>query len=481
MEDNNNSKQDIEATSHENVEDTATHNINEAPQASESKKPAGMSKAKKLLVIGGVTLLVLTTLGVVFTLNKDRKDDTVKQTQQSEVKKFGVAVGLIEGLVQYSADAQTWQDLKAETDLKEGNSVRTASNGRAVLLIDDGSALRLDSNSEIKLTSLTTTAILITNTSGELYHRVVASDTRSYTVTVENENYKAKGTAYRTFNEKDKKGVEVFQSAVEAVIEKKEVGEGKSLYTKHAQADKVGVVLALDVESLKNDDFIKWNSEQDKKVANYADKLGILSELDKPAPTPAPAPRPTATAGISLTGSKSEYSAVFSWKITSVDTSKGFKLVRSSSSKTPTYPENTVAYIEAGKTSYTLYVGEDTPYNYRICAYSGSSCASYSNSVTVTTLKKVQETLVPGAVSLSLNGKTLSWSILGTAPFGFKIVVGTTTGPTYSNNYKKYFTSSTSYDLTNGYLTAGDTYYAKVCKYLNGDCTDYSNEIMFTH
>lgn len=438
-------------------------------------------KRKKQLLFGGVALVVAAALAFVFLFPGGVKPNTTYQSTQPPTKKFGVAVGLSEGLVQYSSDAKAWKDLTAETDLKEGDSVRTATDGRVVLLIDDGSAVRLDKSSEAKLTSLDTTSITITNTSGALYSRVVASETRAYKVAVGNETYKAKGTAYRTFNEAAKKGVEVFHSSVQAVTSKKDVPEGSGLYTKHSQVDKQGAVLALDVESIKTDNFLKWNSDQDKKVAEYADKLGILAEIDKPAPTPAPAPKPTTTtSGITLSGSKSEYSAVFSWKVTNLDTSKGYKLVRSSKTTTPTYPDNTVAYIEAGKTSYTLYVGEDTKYNYRLCAYRDSSCTSYSNSVAVTTLKKVKETLQPGAVSASLNGDTINWTIQGTAPFGFKMVVGMSTGPTYENNYKKLFTESSSYNLLSADLMTGSSYYIKICKYVDGGCTDYSNEVVYT-
>jgi hypothetical protein len=446
------------------------------------EQSTGMPKRKKLLIFGGVALVVAVALATFFLFPGGLKPDSTSKTTQPTAKEFGVAVGLSEGLVQYSSDIKTWKDLITETNLKEGDSIRTASDGRVVLLIDDGSAVRLDKSSEAKLTSLDTTSITITNTSGALYNRVVPSDTRVYKVAVGNETYKAKGTAYRTFNQADKKGVEVFHSTVEAVTSKKDVPEGSGLYSKHAQVDRQGAVLALDVESIKVDNFLKWNSDQDKKVAEYADKLGILTEIDKPAPAPAPAPKPatTTTSGISLSGSKSDYSAVFSWKASGVDTSKGFKLVRSSKTTTPTYPDNTVSYIEAGKTSFTLYVGDDTKYNYRLCAYRDGGCVAYSNTVAVTTLKKVKEAVVAGAVSLSNIGSSFNWSIQGTAPYGYKIVIGTSSGPTYQNNFKKLFTESTSYDLSSTDLTAGTPYYVKVCKYNDGNCTDYSNEIVYT-
>jgi hypothetical protein len=449
-------------------------------QTNEPPAPARGSRRKKLLIIGGVVIAVTAVSLAALFLLRDTVPPKASQSTQVEDKKLGVAIGLTEGLVQYSSDAQSWKDVSPDTDLKEGDSVRTATGGRVVLLIDDGSAVRLDGESEIRLSSLNVNSVVINNTSGEVYSRVVASETREYKVRVGDETYEAKGTAYRTFNEATKKGVEVFHSAVQAVTENKEVTEGKYLFSKHEQADRQGVVLALDVEALKADDFIKWNTEQDKKVSDYADKLGILDELDKPAPAPAPIPKAVSTAGITLTGKQSEYSAVFSWKVNGVDTSKGFKLVRSSKTTTPTYPDNSVAYIETGKTSYTLYVGDDTKYNYRICAYRDKGCESYSNTVTITTLKKVSETVQPGAVTLALNGNALSWTFAGTAPYGFKVVAGTSSGPTYSNNYKKYYTEDTNYNLSSSEFTSGTSYYIKVCKYSDGTCTDYSNEVVYT-
>lgn len=446
---------------------------------------AGISHNTKVAIIGGSALVLVAGATAIMLWPHSAQAPETAQTQQLQVKELGVAVGLTEGLVQFSEDATTWQDITVDTDLHEGDSVRTATDGRVVLLIDDGSAIRLNSNSEVTLTNLNVDNVVITNTTGTVYNRVVASETRQYSVKVDDETYKAIGTAYRTFNEENKKGVEVFQSTVAANKENKDVPEGNYYFIKHEQADKQGAVLALDIEALKNDDFIKWNSEQDKKVAEYADKLGILDELSKPAPTPPPTPTPTPktstpAAGITLSGKASEYSAVFSWKSSGVDTAKGFKLVRSSKTTTPTYPDNSVAYIDAGKTSYTLFVGDDTTYHYRICAYREKTCESYSNTVSIATQKKVKAAVEPGAVTLALNGASLSWTIQGTAPHGYKVVVGTSTDPSYGNNYKKYFTEQTYYDLPAGDFTPGTPYYVKVCKYSDSGCTDYSNEVVYT-
>lgn len=435
-----------------------------------------------------VVLLVLLLLGWAgagvyeYLMKKQGSSQQASTSAPQVTKKLGVAAGLLEGTVEYATDkGVTWQQLTDKTTLAEGNQIRTSANGRAVLLLDDGSAMRLAGNSSIELTNLSTTTVVITQLSGELYSRVVASDTRTYSVSDNGVLYVAKGTAFRTSNTAAKKGVEVFHSAVAVDGKTVEVPEGSAYYSLCDQKEKQDVVSAIDLAALKKDDFIKWNSEQDKKAAEYADTLGVLTELDKPDPAPpvvAPTPTQKTTSGITLKGSVSEYSAVFSWKVAGVDTAKGFKLVKSSSSKTPTYPDNYAAYIESGKTSYNLYLGDGKTYYFRLCAYRGDSCDSYSNTVTVSTPKKSEAPKDDGTITLSLNGSLASWTYTGSEPYGFKLVVNTTGSPTYPESNWKYVTGALSSTLPDG-LTSGTKYYVRVCKYF-GTCTVYSNELTYT-
>lgn len=450
--------------------------------------PAPTKKSKKMLVVLLVLLSVVAVgVGVFFlVLKKDSSDTPNNETAQvEEVQKLGVAPGLIEGAVEYSTDdGQTWQPLNADADLKEGNQVRTLADGRVVLLIDDGSASRLDKNSSLELTSLSVTKVLITNISGEVYNRVVASTTREYAVLAGDQTYVAKGTAFRTSNTETEKGVEVYHSTVVASEKSTDVAEGSAYFTLNPQKEKENTVSGIDLTKLKTDEFIKWNSEQDKKVAEFATELGVLAELDKPDPVPpvVTTPKPAPASGITLSGAPSGYSASFSWKVNNVDTSQGFKLVKSKTSKTPTYPDNTAAYVEAGKTSYNLYLGDGKTYYFRICAYRGNTCESYSNTVTVTTPVKEVEKPTSGPVTLTLTGNVASWSNAGsTAPHGYKLVISEAPDvPSYGNaNSTKYTSSPHTID----YLDPG-TYIVRVCKYTasdyEGGCMDYSNQVSFT-
>ena len=302
----------------------------------------------------------------------------------------------------------------------------------------------------------------------------------------------AKGTAFRTMSTADSKGVEVFQSAVS--VKDTDVPEGKAYFTKHSDAAKTGAVSDIDLNSLKNDEFIKWNAGLDKEINEAKDKLGVLVDIDKPAEAQKPAETPSTSKpstsdqqnGIVLSGKLSDYTGKFTWKVTGVDTSSGFKLVRSTSTQKPVYPGDDYRYFSdpAARSAVWDMDGGKT-YYVRICAYRGGSCDSYSNTVTLTTPAKQDDSLSsdelqPGSVSLTLSGTALSWSITGTAPYGFKVVAATHTNPEYPTDGYKYYGYDKSYDLSAAGLESGKTYYVRVCKYTGGGCTDYSNQVTYT-
>ncbi len=116
-------------------------------------------------------------------------------------------------------------------------------------------------------------------------------------------------------------------------------------------------------------------------------------------------------------------------------------------------------------------------YYFRICAYRGNTCDSYSNTVTLNAPVKPEPEVVSGAVTLAINANTASWTFAGTAPNGFKLVLNTTGSPTYPNDSKQYI-SGTSTTMPSG-LTTGTSYFVRVCKYTGSSCVDYSNEVTY--
>jgi len=453
------------------------------PQLPAEAASVSLWARRKWWILGAVGLvLVAAVLAFFLTRPADTPVQFTTKKSQAKAAQLGVAPTLVEGSVEYSLTGKTWQALTDKVNLKAGNEVRTSSDGRVVLTLDDGSAIRLGSNSAVTLKSLDVKNVRLENTAGEVYNRVITSATRTYTVAVDGVDMVAKGTAFRTKNTADAKGVEVFQSTVQ--VESVNVPEGKAFFTASSDAAKKDKISDLDLNALKGDAFLKWNVEQDKQMTEAKDKLGVLVDIDKPALTPVPAPTTTQTQanGIVLSGSLSGYSGKFSWKVTGVDTSKGFKLVRSASTKTPVYPGDSAQFISSSAArSTSLDLDGGKTYYFRVCAYRGDSCDSYSNTVTLTTPPKESgggSTITPGAVTLNISGSTLSWTLAGTAPNGFKVVVSKTQNPTYPENYKHY-TSATSYDLAGASLESGLNY-VRVCKYTGDGCTDYSNQVTYT-
>lgn len=432
---------------------------------------------RKWWIVGGVVLLlVAAALTYWLTRSDEVATNTTAKTSQQKVAELGVAPTLMDGTVEYSEDAKTWAAMNEKTTLAAGDSVRTAANGRVVLTLDDGSAVRLGYNSEVKLTSLAAKDVQIETVSGEVYSRVIPSESRTYTVAVAGVDMVAKGTAFRTTNSDTQKGVEVYQSTV--VVKETDVPEGKGYFTESSDAAKKDKVFDIDLNAVKSDEFLKWNVELDKQMSEAKDKLGVLADIDKPAATPAPATTQTQSNGIVLSGSMSGYTAKFTWSVKGVDTSKGFKLVRSTSTKLPVFPSSESQYVsKSSARSGSWETKEAKTYHFRICAYRGDSCDSYSNTVTLTSAGKVVEEVQHGTVSLALSGSTLSWTFTGTAPHGFKVVVSKSQNPEYPGDSKQY-TTDTSYNLSSASLESG-TNYVRVCKYTGSGCTDYSNQVTY--
>jgi len=431
--------------------------------------------AKTILVGAIVTALLLVGGSLYVALGKDQEESpSVTESQQSPL--MGVSVLLIDGAASHSPDGEAWEELTTDTDLSEGDYIRTEAVSRVVLNFDDGSALRMNESSTVQLKQLSADDIVVVNQAGDVYSRVVESD-RAFAVEVEGVAYTALGTAYQTVNKATDKGVRVIQSKVQAGDE--EVDEGKQYYKEHTNAELVDKVTDITVEELKSDNFMLWNLEQDEKSEEFKDKLGYWQKVKESADE-APAETPAQSAGIRLSASNSGKGTVLSWSVSGISAPKGFKIVRNKTGS-PTFGKDESAYIDKSSArSYTWGASKAGTFHYRVCVYTGSSCTNYSNTVTIESPYVAPEAVVPGAVTLSVNGSgVFSWTYAGTAPHGFKVVAATSPSPSYPNNSIHFGTSPYTFKKT----TPG-TYYVRVCKYtassdISGGCTDYSNEVTY--
>jgi hypothetical protein len=437
---------------------------------------------RKPVLIAAAVLLVLG-VGAALWLTVFSKPAAAPQ--QSAVQKqslLGATATVVDGTAEASTNNTTWTVLKADTTLQQGTYIRTNETGRVVVTLDDGSAVRVNSNSTVRLASLATTSVVVHNLAGEVYTRVVKSE-RSFSVGVGDESYVALGTAYKTINTETVKGVEVYESQVKAKTAKQDVPEGKRYYQVTPTAELSKKVADIPLDQLQKDDFLKWNLEHDKKATEFKDKLGYLATLEKtpapaPAPAPTPVPAPTPAAGISLSGKATSTGVSLSWKLTGVSATKGFKILKSKTTD-PTYGKSDGTYVsDSAARSYNWTIKDGKTYYFRICTYTGDACTNYSNSVKLTT-PYVAPTPPTGTLSLVHNGgNSFGWTLNGSAPYGHKLVWSTSPGPTYPGSNAKFYdkgsTTSATIDADSG------SYYVRVCMYYEGACMNYSNEVSVT-
>lgn len=450
-------------------------------------QPTGERRSfpKKKPIIIGLIILVLLGGGVgAFLLRQDQQDQAAVPTQQT-VAKIGVIPALVDGTATYKQGEADWQPLTTETNLGEGALVSTDAGSRAVLVFDDGSALRLDESTSIELVSLVADDIRINQASGTAYSRVVTSD-RTYQVQVGDTSYTALGTAFTTINKLSEKGVQVLQSSVKVDNQDTAVAEGKQYFTEHSDSGVKDKQTDINLETLKDSSFMLWNLAQDEQSDIFKDKLGVWEKVKQQTETPPTADEPVASPGavLKLTASNNSKGTVLAWTVSGVDVSDGFKVVRSKKSSTPTFGKDEAAYIsKPSARSYTWKSDSEGTFWYRVCAYrpDQGTCSNYSNAVKMQAVYVAPEKVVRGSITLQPadQDNILSWSMMGTAPYGYKVVVSSSPNPTYPENSVD-LTGKTSYQLKPTHLSAG-TNYVRICKYTSGSeadkCVDYSNEI----
>ncbi len=524
------------------------HYINVNNQPPMKDKLAFLGRRPEFLLFGALALFFILSVPAVLLLSKNT-------SQLNPI--LGAEVSLVEGSVEYKSPTTDWVSVNSNVLLKQGDSLRVNGEGKAVVNLDDGSAVRLNKDSGMTLTSLDAKHITISNDKGEIYTRFVKSD-RVFEVKAKEITYKSLGTAYKTINTESQNGVEVYHNSVsilgvngqnEILVEQ----GNKYFVVDTTQPQIIQKVTAVDINVINKDAFVKWNKDQDELISDFKSEMGILFDLTPPtltinAPTDGQKVTsekitvtgtteadtkitineaavtnnngvfsfdfglnvgtnaikistedsagnktivnlniirevvqtpPPAAGKITLSATKTSTGINFSWSVSGLDVSKGFKLLKSKTAPNPTYPDGALTFIDGSKRSYSLSVQDGKTYYFRICQYTGSACAVYSNNVTITAPTPT------GVTSITLNAnqstKKVSWSVNGYSPLGFKVVWSKTSGPTYplrGTDQYQYFDvpSTTTSNVLDPFDGAG-TYYVRVCEYKGGACGVYSNQV----
>lgn len=448
---------------------------------SKPKNPEKPSFFKRRPVLLAAAALFIVGIGIgVFIARKDKVEVAENQNQSL---KLGVVPAIIDGTATYKSSSESWQQLTAETELKEGDWVSAETGGRLVLVFDDGSAIRLDSSTIVQLSSLSVNNVQINQSSGVVYSRVVESD-RNFTIKVDETDFTALGTAFTTHNTESKQGVQVVQSSVKVTGLNEEINEGKQYFKSHTNKELVDKTTDISLEEIKSDSFMIWNLELDQKDENFKDKLGYFNKIkDKLPEVEETDENETA---ITITARNNDKGTVLSWTVSGIDYSDGFKVVRSHKTSNPTYGRDDSQLVGKDARSFTWKGDRNKKeYWYRVCAYrpSQNSCVSYSNAVKISSVYIEPPKVKRGVMSLTENSGLLSWNYTGKAIYGYKVVISTDSDPTYPENEYVYFGSKNSFVLDLSKKPDG-TYYVRVCAYTDGTesskCVDYSNNVVIT-
>jgi FecR-like protein len=163
-----------------------------------------------------IALVLLAVLAFSGTcLAQDRKPLPPTERNMYVVSAKAGAVNIVEGVASYKRDADNWDMLIAGDDLKNGDAVKTGSDGRLEVLLNPGSYLRIGQNTEFVFIDTALDQLKIELLRGSASIEVAVGDgqigTLATIVTPEGEFYIVRGGIYR-FN--------VEQGRVEAFVRK---------------------------------------------------------------------------------------------------------------------------------------------------------------------------------------------------------------------------------------------------------------------
>jgi hypothetical protein len=398
----------------------------------------------------------------------------------------GGNITLVQGAVEYKTADGTWQRAEKDTQLTQGDSVEVVGAGRAIIALPDGSSVRLGDNSSVVLSGISEDIITVTNAKGVVYTRVAKSD-RLFDVVVGEKTYEAMGTAYKTINDANTQGVEVYESKVKIMGGNETevlVEQGNKYYVVNKKDVKLeNKIIKITSADIAKDEFVKWNNTIDADVIK-AETVAPVKATNIPKTTETVNQNKTASE-IVLSGKATSDGVYLSWTVTDLAAPNGFKLVRSTGIN-PVYPGNEYVYLSSESArNYSWKMIDGKSYYFRVCKYVDGKCSNYSNNLLLKApyLAETSGEVNVTSIYVTASGNTISWRTTGKSPLGFKLVWSKSTHPTYptrnGDKYNYYSDPEQAAGTVDAFDGAG-TYYLRVCEYLGGACGVYSNEIQVT-
>lgn len=444
--------------------------------------PKNLKKLSRNTILASSLVGILVIVGawsVIFSSNTSKEiaqNDEQEVTDIETTPAMGAIVSYIEGIVEYKDDKGSWATANTETSLVTGTGLKTTgASSRAIVLLDDGSAVRLDANTEVSFESLTMSRVVIAQESGHVYNRVTPSESRSYIVNTEEAQFQSVGTAFRTIANGDEEAVEVYQSSVKETSTNLSANEGEKLIVKSSvNPEKNETKEKIDIETLKKDTFITWNKEQDLKDPNFKSTLGFLSDFDGPK---IEVTEPVVGSTVEMDSNSPEGSVNMKGK---TDAKSTLTVQSKSQSGSVVVP---VTVNDDGSFETGLIIA---PIGNSVFEFIATDKVGNKTTLSAKYLFKRKAVVQTQGITLSIDSTSdednllLSWSLSGiTTPDGVKVLYGKNSDPSYPDDYRgDYIQTGTTTSIEKSSISAGKPYYFKVCRYTSSDCDVYSNEVI---
>lgn len=168
--------------------------------------------------------LLIFVAGVIFlndVFGIQGGKESIDSYQPFGGQRVGVSVVLsaVEGDVQVyqgSTDSEMlWRPAEVGVIIKEGDTIRTGSGAKALVELTDGSAFRMNADSEISLTKADTMSFLVNQIRGEIYYRVAKSGSCSYVARINGVDVVSQGSAFNVMKLSDQAvEIKVIESSV---------------------------------------------------------------------------------------------------------------------------------------------------------------------------------------------------------------------------------------------------------------------------
>jgi len=424
-----------------------------------------------LLAVGGI-------IGLLGRNNSEEQPAVVAEPLDEIIKENAITATVLiaDGTVETKNQEGDWREVNIEDVLVEGDDIRTiGATSRAEIEFENGSILRIDASSQVLLETMNVERIVIKQSDGYTYSRVIPVDNVSYVVKSTDAQYEAAGTAFQVITSGDEQAVEVYESTVIETITNQEVDQGKKLIVKsNTRPSDNGRIVNLDIEAIKQNSFMTWNRELDIENELFKSGLGFLSDITPPEITiSSPADNetvyvePNAQKGtVEFTGSSE---AGITMKILSKST--------------------------VGATPVSVTVGSDGNFTTPVIeAPLGSSVFEFTATDRTgnRTIKNIRVSfqrksapITEGGIVLSVaesdNELEITWSYSGgfTPKDGVKIVYDTSTNPKLDMSDSLFEENSNSSTIQLSKLSDDTTYYFRACSYdqKKDTCSNYSNEV----